>query len=307
MKVDLSLIPEAFEVRTGLPRPNWSAIYDWVNDHVADADFDNAWTEVAREWLQKLHASLPPRYEISESDQFCLLSPQHNPPAEQLLGWCERFRDAVLKRLPGVAEDEGFGKHVVLAFDDESTYYDYVADYYPEDGAFATSGGIFLSDGYDHFAFWTRGCHQLDRTIAHELTHAMLCHLPLPLWLNEGVTQLLEDIVLDSSSFVIDRDLVQRHREYWSQDTIDGFWSGESFYLPSEGQPLSYHLALILVRNLCSDYQSKVLDFLRNAEFSDAGEAAALRILGDSLHDRVVQFLGPGNWKPRSEYGNADA
>ncbi|REJ66418.1 MAG: hypothetical protein DWQ31_15260 [Planctomycetota bacterium] len=91
-----------------------------------------------------------------------------------------------------------------------------------------------------------------------------------------------------------------------TQDKIDSFWSGESFDLP-ESQELSYHLAVVLVRNLMSDYPRRVLDFLNSAEFSDAGNAALIDSCGISLVDLVGQFLGRGPWSPRTDYSDAEA
>ena len=87
----------------------------------------------------------------------------------------------------------------MLAFHDTDTYYDYIADMYPETGEFALTGGMFIDRGYGHLAMCMAYAGDHDRTIAHELSHALLRHLPLPLWLNEGVTQVIEDIVVDRS------------------------------------------------------------------------------------------------------------
>jgi hypothetical protein len=301
-EVELNAISGALETRVGIPRPNWLVIWDWVEANIDQASRDAIWSEIARQWLEQLRCSLAPEYAIRESDEFFLLSALDDLSAERVLRWCERFRHSILECLPGVAHDEGSAKHVVLAFDTIDTYYDYVADYYP-DGEFGGSGGIYLNDGYGHIAIWTNSQFAIDRTIIHELTHAMLDHLPLPSWLNEGTTQFMEDIVLESSSFAIDYEMVQRHRAYWTAESIQAFWAGDSFQFADDGQELSYHLAEVLVRNLCSDYRKKLRDFLRSADRRDAGDSAARSIFGIGLADRVAQFIGPGEWQPRDDYG----
>ena len=100
---------------------------------------------------------------------------------------------------------------------------------------------------------------------------------------------------------------MRRHREYWNNDTIHSFWSGDSFYSPDDGQELSYHLSQILYRNLMSDYPTQMRGFLNAANFSDAGNSALLDVCGVSLYDRVVQFLGNGEWSPRADYAEVDA
>jgi hypothetical protein len=307
VQISLASIPSALETRIGLPRPNWPTIFDWVENNVAREDMDRAWTQLAGDWLDALIASLPSGYGRTESPEFILLASGDARAARRILGWCESARRIILDTLSGVARADGYGKHVVLAFRDPETYYDYVADFYPDEGEFGLSGGMFLDHGYGHFVMCPAQCGDLDRTIAHELNHALLRHLPLPPWLNEGVTQVIEDLVVGGSTFMVDHEMRRRHRAYWNADTIDSFWSGTSFYSPDDGQELSYHLAQILFRNLMSDYPQKIHDFLNSANFADAGNAALVKLCGVSLDDRVKQFLGNGDWGPRSDYGADNA
>jgi hypothetical protein len=134
----------------------------------------------------------------------------------------------------------------------------------------------------------------------------MLRHLPLPLWLNEGVTQVVEDLVLESSNFFINREQLERHRAYWNKDSIHTFWSGDSFDAADDGQHLSYSLAEVLIRNLMSDFPKSLLKFVTTAHYNDAGEEALRLTCGVGLAERVAQFLGPGNWQPRSSYESID-
>ncbi|QDU42431.1 hypothetical protein Mal52_08920 [Symmachiella dynata] len=308
VQISLSTIPNSLETRTGLPRPNWPAIYDWVDANVTrDADVDEIWTQLARDWIDALIESLPTGYARSESREFMVLSSGDSPTAEHLLECCESSRRIILDSLGSVAREEGYGKYVLFAFAKADTYYDYIADYYPDEGEFGLSGGMFLDDGYGHIAIPAVYAGGYERTLAHEMTHALLRHLPLPAWLNEGVTQVIEDIAMGGSYFMVDRETVRKHRDYWNVDTIDAFWSGESFYASDEGQELSYHLAQILYRNLVSDYPKQIARFLNSANYSDAGEAALVDVCGVSLCDRVTQFLGQGAWSPRSDYFEIDA
>ena len=301
MEDSLSQIPEAIDVREGLPRPKWDVICAWVEVNVAPASLDETWTQIARDWLSRLADALPREYLLYESPDFLLLAADDSH-GQRVLSSSERARRVILKTLEGVASDQGFGKYVVILFADAASYYDYVTDFYPEEGEFALSGGIFLDVGYGHFAICPACGEDYERVIAHELNHALLRHLPLPLWLNEGVTQVIEDVVMDSSYFLVDHEILRRHRAYWNSQTIDGFWSGESFYSPGDGQELSYHLSQVLFRNLMSDFPKMVNEILNNANFTDAGNSAFLNSCSVSLADRAAQFLGDGNWGPRDDY-----
>lgn len=299
MDDSLTPIPGAIEMRESLPRPNWNAIANWLESNVEPDSFHETWASIARDWLGRLAQSLPSGYAVHESSEFLLLTA--DPLfAKQVLRLCEHARRTILQTLDGVACEEGLGKYVVLLFADAESYYDYVTDFYPDEGEFALSGGIFLNDGYGHIAMIPYNLNDCERTIAHELNHAVLRHLPLPLWLNEGVTQFMEDMVVGSSQFMIDLEIVRRHRSYWNDETIHQFWSGDSFHSP-DGQELSYHLSQVLFRNLISDFPKKVKAVLNNANSVDAGNAAFIDACQVTLADRVSQFLGPGDWTPRSD------
>ncbi len=123
----------------------------------------------------------------------------------------ESSRRIILDSLGSVAREEGYGKCVLFAFAKADTYYDYIADYYPDEGEFGLSGGMFLDDGYGHIAIPAVYAGGYERTLAHEMTHALLQRrLPLPAWPNEGVTQVIEDIAVGGSYFMVDRETVRK-------------------------------------------------------------------------------------------------
>ncbi|MCC9644700.1 hypothetical protein LOC71_20700 [Rhodopirellula sp. JC740] len=298
-------IPDAVDVRDGLPRPNWDVIHAWSETNVDSRSLNDTWTRIARDWLKLLADALPHDYTVRESSEFLLLATDV-PLGERILAFSEHARRVILEKLDGVASDEGHGKHVILLLGDDDAYYDYVTDFYPDEGEFGLSGGMFLSAGYGHFVICPSSAVEYERVIAHELNHALLSHLPLPLWLNEGVTQVIEDIVVDSSYFMVDHEILQRHRAYWNLQTINSFWSGESFSFPDEGQELSYGLAQVLFRNLMSDFPEVVKDILNNASYVDAGNSAFLQFCNVSIADRAAQFLGNGDWTARGNYADLD-
>jgi len=182
---------------------------------------------LTNQWLEMLREPLGESYVITESQEFALLAINDSRLHNRILASCEHARRTILQTLPAVARDEGYGKHVVLAFADTESYYDFVSDFDPEEGEFALSGGVFLDQGYGHFAICLAYGDDYERVIAHELNHNLLRHLPLPLWLNEGITQVMEEIVVGSSYFSTDHHMVRRHRAYWTREMIDAFWSGD--------------------------------------------------------------------------------
>jgi hypothetical protein len=88
------------------------------------------------------------------------------------------------------------------------------------------------------------------------------------------------------------------HHAHWTEQNIQEFWSGASFYVGDERNNLSYSLAEILTEFLSKDW-SAFLEFIAEADYRDAGQDASLRILNRCLGETVGQFLGPGNWRPQ--------
>ena len=110
-------------MRERLPRPKWEVISAWADANVVATSLDESWTQIARNWLNRLAASLPRNYVLHESPEFLLLAADDSL-GQRVLSFSERARRVILKTLEGVASDLGFGKHVVLLFADTDSYYD---------------------------------------------------------------------------------------------------------------------------------------------------------------------------------------
>jgi hypothetical protein len=292
----LEQIPGAVEVRIGMPRVDWHVVWAWIEKNVPEERQLPAWEEFSKSWLELLRDALGGNYVVKESEHFMLLGDCTAEANQLVLSWCEHYRRRILQILTGVSTYDPSAKRPILFFHDRPTYLDYVMDLYPVEGEFADSGGMFMGHGLPHVALWGFNSDTRERTIAHELTHAAMADLPLPSWLNEGVTRVVEDVLLDQSHFWINSEIAREHRTYWNPKTIQAFWSGESFHHPGDVQRLSYSLAEVLVRNLASDHPGKLPALLNAAEASDAGEQALREICKTTLAARVSQFLGPGEW-----------
>jgi len=134
--------------------------------------------------------------------------------------------------------------------------------------------------------------------LAHELTHNCVVHLKLPLWLNEGLAEMFERTVADARDPVLDYDLKERHLAFWNSETIQEFWSGISFQKPGDSNQLSYSLAQIVL-SLLLEKPGDWGSFLKQAQWGDAGQTAAMDCLGTDLGEVMSTFLGEGDWRPR--------
>src|SRR5690606_6830075 len=185
--------PAAAEMRwrsdATLPIPDWEAM-DVAGGGASDAFLHDWYTAAARRWMEALGRALPDgQYSQRASDDFLLLSSLPDRTADLVLERCEQARRAIRQRLGSIGKDEGYGPHVVVVFASQDSYYAYLEHYGPRGDGRALSSGVFLDAGYGHFASWHDGLDELEPVVAHELTHALLRHLDLPVWLNEGLAR----------------------------------------------------------------------------------------------------------------------
>ena len=189
-------------------------------------------------------------------------------------------------------------------FEDLDDYYEYLC-YFCKDDEQPMSGGVFLQgEGYLHMAFPTFDNRSYLSVFAHELTHACLSHLPLPLWVNEALAMRMENFVCGTSTFEMDPEILARHREQWNPQTIQQFWAGSSWEIPGDSFGLSYSLAQVLWRKIEVDLRSRsdlLLEFVGASDCLDGGESACQKAFGVGLGDLVADFLGEGDWAPKPE------
>jgi hypothetical protein len=298
---------DAFEWEEGLPRPQWDLVGAMVESGRDPNHWGTAWTAVAWQWLGKLGTAFGRDYHITESDHFLTLASQADGIGGPLLRFAERCRESLLSALPGVAAFPLAGKQVVLALRRDD-YYRYISLYHPE-GEHRTSPGIQIREGYSHVALHCRQLGRVEHTLAHELTHAALHHLSMPVWLEEGLAQMFAHNMTGSLLLVVDAEMAGRHKRYWGKHGLDTFWFGESFSRPGMVEELSYQLAEILVRLLVEESrpgwfgwgreaQRRFFTFLQQAGAADCGEAACREHLRFGLGDLAAKFLGPGAWSP---------
>jgi hypothetical protein len=281
------------------PRPDWEAIHKAIEEQ-PEAERADRWNAAVMLWLEKLIETLGPDYRIQESDNFLLLTTADDSFADMLAGFLENSRANILSTMEGIAADDYAGKHIVIIFDSEEQYYPYISYFYPEEGEFAKSGGIYVNKGYRHFAFPRIIDDIVHSVAAHELTHACISHLDIPAWVNEGLALKMEDKITGSVPPQMYRERYEQHQQFWDEDTIQQFWWGKSFERPDEGSDLSYELARFAVETLSVDYDV-FREFVLEAKSSDSGEAAAIKHFGRSLGELIEKFFGGGDWAPKPD------
>jgi hypothetical protein len=283
-------------------------IVDWERLHEGDAaglegDAAHAlWDSAAQGWLEALRDALGDHYGITGSDDFLLLSSLESRPAELFLAACQRMRARILRNLGTLAGDDGWGRHVVMVFEDPDDYYAYVGHYYPEGGEYAMSSGMFIQAGYGHFVMPLEQIDTMEPVIAHELTHCLLAHLPIPAWLNEGLAvntehTMFPQLAAPHAQLYFPHELAAQHAAYWNADSIQAFWSGKSFLATDDGNRLSYDLAKKITALAARD-ETAFRAFVSHAHLQDGGLAAEHH-LGFPVAHLVEAVLGDGPWQPQ--------
>lgn len=291
MKLNLSQIPGAFH----LPRPNWDVIRGWLEEQIPEVEREQAWEDAISQWLDTLNQALGDAYRTLSSGRLVVFAPTCYAHADALLQSADYSLATIMELLGDLASENWRGPLVLLLFEDPEAYYTYLALFYPEGEWGGSSGVCIKREGQVHIALLPG--HAVQLVANHEITHACLCHLPLPEWLEEGITQHAEVVQGEHARDIRPED-AEEAPEHWKKHGLQAFWWGNGFHQADKGQTHSYLLARVLFHLLSVDHRHQFADFLRAAHSHDAGESAARAHLGKGLAALAAQFLGPGNWEP---------
>jgi hypothetical protein len=288
-------VTSALERRDGVPvfaHAAWEHTVGDLADDVDTAVVAERLTAAARSWLVALNEeAFGERLQSGESKRFILLGDVSSQHGKLILAFAEKTLASYERDLDGIMAFGPASKMPILVFSSHDDYYRYVSAYFP-DGHFGLSSGMFLSSGMGHFVLPAEEMAMLEPVIAHELLHAVVKHLPLPAWVNEGLASNAE--FRYGNRFQDSRhanDQLPHHRRYWDSEKLQRFWAGFSFFNADEGQELSYDLARRLVLGLSPDWQT-MREFIVSADLGDAGQSAAEQILGYSLATAAEAITG---------------
>ena len=149
-------------------------------------------TDASRSWLKVLNSSaFHGSLQSGESKNFILQGDVAPDRGKSILAFAEKTLASYEKDLLGIMEFGPASKMPMIVFSEAEDYYRYVSAYFP-DGHFGLSSGMFISRGIGHFVFPAEEMWMLESVIAHELLHAVVKHLPLPAWVNEGLASNAE-------------------------------------------------------------------------------------------------------------------
>ncbi|WP_208512790.1 hypothetical protein [Variovorax paradoxus] len=276
-------LPANMDTTQDLPLLDWQALEAWASSQDDPGLRREALARGRRAWLLHLRDALGPHFHLYESEQAWVLSSLEPVVAAATAAYVVATRKRIQKVLAGIALFEAGDRSILLVVDDEESYYGYVSGYYPEQGEFAFSGGMFIDAGCPHFLAKRADLSAIEPVIAHEMTHNALSHLDLPRWLDEGLAVNTERRLAGAGPAMhTPQELRRKHLAFWGEVEIQQFWSGESFFRTDDGNLLSYELARILVEQLARDWNA-FARFASSARREDGGAEAALEVFDADL------------------------
>lgn len=278
---------------SGLPHMDWDMAGHWLDrQDLHGARRESRLRGIAAAWLDELCEKLAADHERWRSARVEGIGPT-GAIANDLARFCEKAIRDIETALVKLRGPQPLPPIAIIAVASQASYYSVKAVTSPE-GEWAASGGAYINQGAGSFpmlVFPATAMHAVSDVIAHELAHHALHAMDLPLGIEEGIAQMMEERVTGRANFTFGEEMRERHRNYWLDGRIEQFVSGESFSSPTgEDQELSYHLAQVVVRGLLSNMPERFFEFAKACR--ELGpEEAAQQHLGASLEDVVLAPL----------------
>ena len=285
----------------GFPILDWKKLADWSASAPTPEQASAAIELGRRAWLLHMRESLSEYAHLLETGEAWVLSSYETKVALAAARFVATARQRISGVLDGVARFPAGSRSILVVFDNQDQYYRYVTNYYPEEGEFAFSSGIFVDPGCPHFVTVLDDLATIEPVIAHEMTHSALAYLGLPRWLDEGIAVSTEQQVSMSHRYPSAQiELMNKHREFWNTERMQEFWSGESFHRTDDGNSLSYDLARSIVALTGREWPT-FTKFVLAAKRADAGAAAAMTALNLDLGELAAAALRlprQADWSP---------
>jgi hypothetical protein len=276
----------------GIPQLDWGMALDWIEQTEPDP-----WEQlpklraVGSAWLQAIRRALTTEHTVWRAESAEGLSPAD--AATRLQRATANAASTIGQALVPLRGKDPVFPFCVVAL---KSYDDYLSfhSHFDREGESATSGGSYLRREHSTLpcivlpmsASWAA-----ETTIAHEFTHHALADLELPLWIEEGLAQMMEERI-GGGGFVITHDKLEQHRECWEDDGFGAFWNGDAFHSPEgHDQRLAYELAQFIVRSMLLVDATKFFAFAKDAAWHDGGASVAEEHWGVDLDEYARRLV----------------
>ena len=274
----------------GLPRVDWRLAALWIARQTDEEDPAKWRRAIMGACLDELRDSLTTDHRRWRSAHVEGLAPLEGPVGQAVSTIAEQACTRLRQDLRRIRGDAAIPPVAIVLIQPTDAYVNFVDSYFPEEGAFAMTGGLYLNDGAGAFpliAVNASAPHGCAAAVVHELTHHCLHGCAIPIWAEEGLTQMMEERLHVGSGFELSAEWVERHRTRWSEVGIDAFVDGSAFLSPErDTQELAYHLAQWVVRGELTRRPDRFFTFL--AHCRDQGpDPAFASALGGTPTDLI--------------------
>lgn len=279
------------KMREGFPSLDYHGLYATFDNTTPEQRRDSA-NAAVDDWLDALCDHLGQRYEIISSENFLVLSGRAADEGDLLVSAMERALKRITERLGDIAQRFSYPKFVAILFPDGDTFLNYISIFYSDAGEYGQPGGLYIREAFGHFILGPGTVPDLEGTITHELTHALLDRRHLPEWLEEALASDMELACGLRYPLLFTRAYIAEHRKFWGKAGLDDFWSGKSFHAIDEGQGLSYGLAEFLLNALPQERELLRQFIFKAMKAKDGGRAAAREVFGVDLEEFLAPLIG---------------
>jgi hypothetical protein len=281
----------------GLPFPDWDALLATMREETGSEASPACLDGLAAAWLGNVAGALGDSYRFYGSRRLLLVTPADAEGTARLARRLDAACDALRRIFDGILAPPPAPRIGVLAFTRRAAFREFESVW--TEAGHPASGGFMLPGPFPTVVFVARTPPDENAEV-HELAHALVVHLAMPSWVDEGLAQLAEDVVLGRAPRAIGDAALERLPGAFSDGRIQLFWSGACFHTDDVVFELGYDLAWAAVRSLSRDPE-KFRRFANEARKEDGGREALERIYGGSPGALVGRWLGAGDWEPDPE------
>lgn len=287
--IDITEVPNALVLHDDMPHLNWKVLNHWIDQHVdADAQVD-ARRQAVSQWLSDLTARLGGDYSVYRSLKFLMLVEPRGLDIDPLLRHFEACEAIIQDHLEGLYYSEPGTRVPLLWFSEIDDYRAYLRYYFPKSLP-RRAGGYCIRQPRVHVAIWGAEA-TLRSALPHELARAFLKPADLPIWLEEGIAEIMNAVVQDRKPQPLADDDRAALRALWQGWPPDAFASGATFFEAGDNFRRSHQLAEALTRLVHREAGDAFEAFVNDAVSADAGRAALKQHLGADLETLVNKLI----------------
>lgn len=258
-----------------MPYVGWEAAEDWIVRQSEYEDHALLRRAIASYWLQEFARSAPFPAAHWRSGTIEGLAPA-NGEGTDLRQSTERTLRIVHSTLMKIRGSAPLPPVALLAFPDRNSFITYYANLRPDGETSMMPGGVYFPSPHQWFPMLLLNMKSGDSrsTVAHELTHHALSECHLPMWIEEGLTQMMEERAAGRAPLLLNAEAIARHRLHWRSAGFEDHLSADGFHSPDgEVSQRSYELAEWTTRLLLERRPDEFFRFARSCRTLSASDA----------------------------------